>query len=26
VMGGAYFLCGVVPALFIKDTLYDPQK
>ena len=26
VMGGAYFLCGLVPALFIKDKLYDPQK
>jgi AAHS family cis,cis-muconate transporter-like MFS transporter len=26
VMGGAYFLCGLVPALFIKEKLYDPQK
>lgn len=26
VMGAAYFLCGVVPALFIKEKLYDPQK
>lgn len=26
VMGGAYFLCGVVPALFIKEKQYDPQK
>lgn len=26
VMGGAYFLAGVVPALFIKEKLYDPQK
>jgi AAHS family cis,cis-muconate transporter-like MFS transporter len=25
VMGGAYFLCGLVPALFIKDKLHDPQ-
>ncbi|MDR0563506.1 MAG: MFS transporter [Azoarcus sp.] len=26
VMGVAYFFCGLVPALFIKDRLYDPQK
>ncbi len=26
VMGAAYFLCGLIPALFIKDRLYDPQK
>lgn len=26
VMGVAYFLCGLVPALFIKEKLYDPQK
>lgn len=26
VMAGAYFLCGMVPALFIKEKLYDPQK
>ncbi|WP_037585228.1 MFS transporter [Stenoxybacter acetivorans] len=26
VMGGAYFLCGLIPALFIKDKLFDPQK
>jgi AAHS family cis,cis-muconate transporter-like MFS transporter len=26
VMGVAYFLCGIVPALFIKEKLYDPQK
>ncbi|CAK7005222.1 Putative metabolite transport protein YjhB [Saezia sanguinis] len=26
VMGGAYFLCGLVPALFIKDKQFDPQK
>jgi MFS transporter, AAHS family, cis,cis-muconate transporter len=25
VMGAAYFLCGLVPALFIKEKLYDPQ-
>ena len=25
VMGGAYFLTGMVPALFIKEKLYDPQ-
>lgn len=26
VMGGAYFLCGLVPALFIREKLYDPQR
>ena len=26
VMGGAYLICGVIPALFIKEKLYDPQK
>lgn len=26
VMGAAYFICGVIPALFIKEKLYDPQK
>jgi AAHS family cis,cis-muconate transporter-like MFS transporter len=26
VMGGAYFLAGVVPALFIGEKLYDPQN
>jgi len=26
VMAGAYFICGVIPALFIKEKLYDPLK
>lgn len=26
VMGVAYFICGVIPALFIKEKLFDPQK
>ncbi len=26
VMGAAYFICGVIPALFIKEKMYDPQK
>ena len=26
VMGAAYFLCGLVPMLFIKEKLYDPQQ
>ncbi len=26
VMGAAYFFCGLIPALFIKDKLFDPQK
>lgn len=25
VMGGAYFLCGLIPALFIREKMYDPQ-
>lgn len=25
-MGGAYFLCGILPALFIKEKIYDPQN
>ncbi|WP_109441337.1 MFS transporter [Acinetobacter haemolyticus] len=25
-MGAAYFLAGLIPTLFIKDRLYDPQK
>ena len=25
-MAVAYFLCGLIPTLFIKDRLYDPQK
>lgn len=25
-MGIAYFVCGLIPTLFIKDRLYDPQK
>jgi AAHS family cis,cis-muconate transporter-like MFS transporter len=25
-MGAAYFVCGVIPALFIKDKQFDPQK
>ena len=25
-MGVAYFICGLIPTLFIKDRLYDPQK
>lgn len=25
VMGAAYFLCGLVPLLFIREKLYDPQ-
>ncbi|WP_027823669.1 MFS transporter [Laribacter hongkongensis] len=25
VMGVAYFICGVIPALFIKDKQFDPQ-
>lgn len=25
-MSAAYFLCGLIPTLFIKDRLYDPQK
>jgi len=26
VMGGAYFICGLIPALFIKDKQFDPQS
>lgn len=26
VMGGAYFICGMIPALFIKEKQFDPQK
>ncbi|MFP3624943.1 MFS transporter, partial [Burkholderia sp. SIMBA_051] len=26
VMGVAYFLGGLVPALFIREKLYDPQN
>ena len=26
VMGGAYFLTGIIPALFIPEKLYDPQE
>lgn len=26
VMGGAYFICGIIPALLIKEKLYDPQR
>jgi MFS transporter, AAHS family, cis,cis-muconate transporter len=26
VMGAAYFLCGLVPVLFIKEKLFDPQQ
>ena len=26
VMGAAYFLCGLIPALFIKERMFDPQK
>lgn len=26
IMGGAYFLCGAVSGIFIKDPQYDPQK
>ncbi len=25
-MGAAYLICGVIPALFIKEKLYDPQN
>ncbi|MGP5546431.1 MFS transporter [Psychrobacter alimentarius] len=25
-MAGAYFLCGLIPTLFIKEQQYDPQK
>ncbi len=26
VIGAAYFICGVIPALFIRDKQFDPQK
>jgi AAHS family cis,cis-muconate transporter-like MFS transporter len=26
VMGAAYFVCGVIPALLIRDKQFDPQK
>lgn len=26
VMGAAYFVCGVIPALFIRDKQYDPRN
>ena len=26
VMGGAYFLTGIIPALFIPEKMYDPHK
>jgi AAHS family cis,cis-muconate transporter-like MFS transporter len=26
IMGAAYFICGVIPALFIRDNQFDPQK
>lgn len=26
VMGAAYFICGVIPALFIRDKQFDPQR
>ncbi len=26
IMAGAYFLSGLIPALFIKERQYDPQK
>lgn len=26
IMGGAYFMTGIIPALFIKEKMYDPQK
>lgn len=26
VMGGAYFFTGVIPGLFIREKMYDPQK
>ncbi|MPW42817.1 MFS transporter [Acinetobacter guerrae] len=26
VMGAAYLICGVIPALFIKEKQYDPQN
>ncbi len=26
VMGGAYFMTGIIPAIFIREKMYDPQK
>ncbi len=26
IMGGAYFLTGMIPALFIREKMYDPQQ
>jgi AAHS family cis,cis-muconate transporter-like MFS transporter len=26
IMGGAYFLTGLIPALFIREKMYDPQQ
>jgi AAHS family cis,cis-muconate transporter-like MFS transporter len=26
VMSGAYFLTGIIPALFIREKMYDPQQ
>ena len=26
VMGAAYLICGVIPALLIKEKQYDPQQ
>ncbi|MFQ0814108.1 MFS transporter [Brucella anthropi] len=26
VMGGAYFICGIIPALFIREKQFDPEK
>lgn len=26
VMGGAYFLTGIIPALFIREKMYDPRQ
>jgi len=25
VMGAAYFVCGIIPALLIRDKQFDPQ-
>ena len=25
-MGGAYFMTGIIPALFIREKMYDPQR
>ena len=26
IMSVAYFICGLIPAIFIKNRLFDPQK